>query len=114
MIVENINGNPTLEFLENDEKFLAKMSKGKVTVFISKPVKNTLSSGKVYRMFIDDQEIYGTGTDSLAAAISWAENYIMLGERNPKETVLQHLREINRTLALLEICFENDKVKLKR
>ena len=113
MTISNINGKPNLEILDDDPKFMARMVYGKTTVQISKPVWSDFHDEWEYHMFVNGNEIFGTGTNSLAAALTWAESYIMMGYQNPKERVLEHIREINRTLSTLEMCFENDAVKLK-
>lgn len=114
MVIANINERPDLVILDNDEKYLASMTSGFTTVYIGKPKKAQFHTGKVYPIYINGQEIYGTGTDSLAAAISWVEKYLMIGARKPSEDVIETLRSITRDLSVLELAIEDKKIKIRK
>ena len=109
MTISNINGKPNLEILDDDSKFMARMVYGKNTVEISKPTWSDVHDEWEYHMFVNDNEIFGTGTNSLAAAITWAEKYLTMNNAS----ILSDISGIIRSLTTLECWIESGNAKLK-
>jgi hypothetical protein len=107
MEIKNINNKPDIKFLESDEQFLVELKNGKDVIHIGHPKKDEYD--EYYPMYVNGQEILGTGTDSLGQAILWGESYLTRN-KDPNEMFWDHIRDISRAACFLE-CVLAERVK---
>ena len=102
MEIKNINNNATIEFLENDSNFLIKVSLDKREVYIGHPRKSDVHNEMYYPIYVDGQEIFGTGTTSIGLAIRWAEQSVKGWTRKNMSPLEDTVRCISREVSILE------------
>jgi hypothetical protein len=76
MELKNINDRPNLVILEGDEKNFAYMEKNDKRVYIGHPKYSDFHEETFYPIYVDGNDIYGTGTNTLGQAITWCETYL--------------------------------------
>lgn len=109
MEIKNINKKPFIEILD-DHKYIAemKLADGDDIVQIGFPKKDSCDRD-YYPVFVNNQEIFGTGTESFGQAIIWGETYLSRKE-DPVETLMGKVRAISREANFLEFVLEKTKV----
>lgn len=102
MEIKNINNNATIEFLEDNSKFLIKVSLDKREVYIGHPRKSDVRNEMYYPIYVDGQEILGTDTTSISLAIRWAEQSVKGWTRKNMSPLEDAVRCIRREVSILE------------
>lgn len=97
MEIKNINEKPNLVLLEGDEENFAYMEKNGKRVYIGQPKYDDFQEETLYPIYLDEDEIVGTGTNSLGQAIIWCETYLNLkGDPGFIEGFLEDIDAIDR------------------
>ena len=107
MEIKNINNNATIEFLEDNSEFLIKVSLDKREVYIGHPRKSDVHNEMYYPIYVDGQEILGTGTTSIGLAIRWAEQSVKGWTRKNMNPLEDAVRNIRREASILESLILN-------
>jgi len=107
MEIKNINNNATIDFLEGDSKFFIKVSLDKREVYIGHPRKSDVHNEMYYPIYVDGQEILGTGTTSIGLAIRWAEQSVKGWTRKNTSPLEDAVRCISREVSILESLILN-------
>lgn len=107
MEIRNINNNATIEFLENNSEFFIKVSLDKREVYIGHPKKSDVHDEMYYPIYVDGQEIIGTGTTSIGLAIRWAEQSVKGWTRKNMGPLEDAVRCISREVSILESLILN-------
>lgn len=97
MELKNINDKPNLVLLEGDEKFFAYMEKNGKRVYIGQPKYDDFQEETLYPIYLDEDKIAGTGTNSLGHAISWCETYLNIkSDPGILEMLLEDIDDLDR------------------